>query len=79
MIIGEIASHDFPENWPDLLETLLNLFQSAQPTNSQAFGALKCMSIVAEHFADNQLFSLFPKLFPYVMNVAKNANVRAKG
>lgn len=82
MIIAEIASFDFPEQWSDLLSVLIQQFENAKTNKHLAYGSLKCLSLVAEHFGDRQVEVLFPNLFPYVMNIANNqyfsANIRAK-
>ena len=75
MIIAEIASHDFPEQWPDLITVLIQQFESAGNNEKMAYGSLKCLSLVAEHFSDHQVGVLFPNLFPYAMKVAESANV----
>lgn len=73
MIIAEIAANDFPEQWPDLLTVLIQQFETAND-EKMAYGSLKCLSLVAEHFSDRQVGILFPKLFPYAMTISQNTN-----
>jgi hypothetical protein len=72
MIIAEIAEHDYPEQWPDLVNILVQQFETCAPNDPMALGSLKCLSLVAEHFSDRQVGLLFPTLFPYVMNVTQS-------
>lgn len=83
MIISEIAHFDFPERWPNLLQGLMNILNNSKPTDSQTFGAIKCLSLVVEHFSDSQLTIVFPTLVPYMCGIVLKesiypSNIRSK-
>jgi hypothetical protein len=86
LVISEISSFDFPEQWPNLCKKLtfnsstkvtglMELFTKSEPSSLQAYGSIKCLSLVAEHFNDTQLTIVFPNLVPYMNKVNKNLNV----
>lgn len=55
--MSKIAGFDFPEQWPDLLPTLINLVPEG--TDTQLHGALKVLSdIVEESLSEEQFFSM---------------------
>lgn len=64
MVISEIASYDFPEKWPNLLNGLVQFLQSNDSV--QIYGSITCLSLVAEHFSTQQLPTVFPKLVPFM-------------
>ncbi|KAL9654710.1 hypothetical protein ABK040_008507 [Willaertia magna] len=81
MIIAEISEHDFPDEWPNLIEIIIKIYEGSN-SEIQSFGALKCLSLVAQHFTDKQTIVAFPVLTPYMLTIAANTqipqNVRAK-
>eukprot|EP01080_Neovahlkampfia_damariscottae_P010513 gene10513-3035_t len=83
LVISEISSFDFPENWPNLLSGLLDLFTKSEPNSVAAYGSIKCLSLVAEHFNDTQISIVFPQLVPFMNKINKNmnypSNIREKG
>ena len=54
-VISKIASVDFPEQWPTLLPTILNLVPRAEPT--QLYGVLVVLSNLVEDGFDEEQFS----------------------
>ena len=54
-VVSKIASADFPEQWPTLLPTLLNLVPRAEPT--QLYGVLVVLSNLVEDGFDEEQFS----------------------
>ena len=54
-MVSKIASADFPEQWPTLLPTLLNLVPRAEPT--QLYGVLVVLSNLVEDGFDEEQFS----------------------
>ena len=54
-VVSKIASADFPEQWPTLLPTLLNLVPQAEPT--QLYGVLVVLSNLVEDGFDEEQFS----------------------
>ncbi|KAI8632462.1 ARM repeat-containing protein [Xylariaceae sp. FL1651] len=70
-VVGKIANVDFPEQWPDLLPTLLNII----PTGNvgQLHGALKVLSdLVEESLSDDQFFSMAQDIVKVVYDIAVN-------
>ncbi|KAI1266092.1 armadillo-type protein [Xylariaceae sp. FL1019] len=71
--VGKIANVDFPEQWPDLLPTLLNIIPTG--TSGQLHGALKVLSdLVEESLSDDQFFSMAQSIVKVVYDVAANEN-----
>ncbi|KAI1332992.1 armadillo-type protein [Xylariaceae sp. FL0255] len=69
--VGKIANVDFPEQWPDLLPTLLNIIPTAN--DGQLHGALKVLSdLVEESLSDDQFFSMARDIVKVVYDVAVN-------
>ena len=54
-VVGKIASADFPEQWPSLLSTLLNLVSQAD--SSQLYGILVVLNNLVEDGFDEEQFS----------------------
>jgi hypothetical protein len=69
MIMGEIAEHDFPEQWPNLVTNLLHLFENSNPTAPAASSSLKCLLLVSQHFHDKQIQHVFPNLVRLIFNL----------
>ncbi|KAL2879038.1 hypothetical protein SGCOL_005738 [Colletotrichum sp. CLE4] len=71
--IGKIASADFPERWPSLLPTVLNVI----PTSSdvQLHGALRVLGdIIDESLSEDQFFTMARDIVKAVTEVALNEN-----
>ncbi|TQW00501.1 hypothetical protein V2A60_001580 [Cordyceps javanica] len=55
--VGKIAIHDFPEQWPSLLPTVLAVFP--QGNDSQLHGALRVLGdLVEESLSEDQFFGM---------------------
>ncbi|EME78885.1 uncharacterized protein MYCFIDRAFT_65314 [Pseudocercospora fijiensis CIRAD86] len=71
LVVSKIASADFPEDWPDLLPTVLNVV--ATGTDAQLHGALKVLNeLVDDSFNDEQFFNVARDLVKVVYDVAAN-------
>ncbi|KAI1876843.1 uncharacterized protein JN550_000915 [Neoarthrinium moseri] len=69
--VGKIANVDFPEQWPTLLPTLLNVIPNG--SDGQLHGALKVLSdLVDESLSDEQFFSMAQSIVKVVYDVAIN-------
>lgn len=76
LVVSKIATADFPDDWPDLLPTVLNVV--ATGSDSQLHGALKVLNeLVDDCFSDEQFFSVARDLVKAVFDVAVNDNRRA--
>ncbi|KXJ95130.1 armadillo-type protein [Microdochium bolleyi] len=70
-VVGKIANIDFPEQWPDLLPTLLNIIPAG--TDDQLHGALRVLGdLVDESLSDDQFFSMAQQIVKVVYDVALN-------
>jgi hypothetical protein len=68
-VVSKIASADFPDNWPDLLPTLLQIIPNSN--EAQLHGALKVLSdLVETGFSEDQFFKVARELVSTVFNVA---------
>jgi truncated hemoglobin YjbI len=74
LVASKIASVDFPEEWPELLPTLLQIISGTGP-DSQVHGALRVLSeLVESGFSEEQFFAVARDLVNGLQTVALNAN-----
>ncbi|KAI1310434.1 armadillo-type protein [Xylaria venustula] len=72
-VVGKIANVDWPEQWPILLPTLLNMIPAGN--DNQIHGALKVLSdLVEESLSDDQFFSMAQDIIKVVYDVAINGS-----
>ncbi|KAL1957395.1 hypothetical protein VTO42DRAFT_6075 [Malbranchea cinnamomea] len=70
-VVSKVASADFPDEWPDLLPTLLQIIPTGN--ESQLHGALKVLSdLVETGFSEEQYFKVARELVSTVFSVATN-------
>ncbi|KAI9722011.1 MAG: hypothetical protein M1812_001971 [Candelaria pacifica] len=68
-VVSKIASSDFPDQWPSLLPTLLQLIPSS--TDAQLHGSLKVLGdLVEDGFNEEQFFNSARDLVKVVYDVA---------
>lgn len=68
-VVSKIASVDFPEEWPELLPTLLHLIPNG--SDGELHGALKVLGdMVDDNFNDTQFFNVARELVSAVHSVA---------
>lgn len=68
-VVSKIASADFPEQWPDLLQKLMHIIPNG--TEGQLHGALKVLSeLVDDALNDEQFFRVAKDLVKLVYDVA---------
>lgn len=76
LVVSKIASSDFPDDWPDLLPTLMNVV--ANGADAQLHGALKVLNeLVDDGFNEEQFFKVGRELIKIVYNVAVNESRKA--
>lgn len=69
--VGKIAIHDFPEQWPNLLPTILSIIPSG--TDAQLHGALRVLGdLVEESLSEDQFFSMARDIAKTLTEVALN-------
>ena len=70
-VVSKIASVDYPERWPTLLPTLLQIIPSG--SDEQLHGALKVLGdLVEDCFNENQFFGIARDLVRMIYDVAIN-------
>jgi hypothetical protein len=70
-VVGKIASTDFPDQWPSLLPTLLQLIPTG--SDAQIHGALKVLGdMVEDGLSEEQFFKVARDLVKVVYDVAVN-------
>ncbi|KAI0017607.1 armadillo-type protein [Xylariomycetidae sp. FL0641] len=73
--VSKVANVDFPEQWPSLLPTLLNVIPTG--SDGQLHGALKVLfDLVDESLGDEQFLSMAQDIVKVVYDVAINENRR---
>ncbi|KAF1840814.1 ARM repeat-containing protein [Cucurbitaria berberidis CBS 394.84] len=71
LVVSKIAIADYPNEWPDLLDNLLELIPNA--TDGQLHGALKVLSeLVEDCFNETTFFGVAPRLVKILYDVAIN-------
>ncbi|KIL92684.1 hypothetical protein FAVG1_03864 [Fusarium avenaceum] len=71
--VGKIAVHDFPDQWPTLLPTILSVVPAG--TDAQLHGALRLLSdIIEESLSEDQFFSMVQDITKALAEVALNEN-----
>ena len=71
--VGKIAVHDFPEQWPDLLPSILSVISSG--TDTQLHGALRVLGdLIEESLSEDQFFSMARDIATALTEVALNEN-----
>ena len=69
LVVSKIATADFPDAWPDLLPTVLNVVSTG--SDGQLHGALKVLNeLVDDCFNEEQFFKVAHDLTEAVYNVA---------
>ncbi|OAX83180.1 hypothetical protein ACJ72_02454, partial [Emergomyces africanus] len=70
-VVSKIASADFPEEWPELLPSLLQIIPNS--SDVQLHGALRVLSdLVESGFSEEQFFAVARELVSTVFAVATN-------
>lgn len=71
LAVSKIAVADYPDQWPDLVDNLLQLIPNA--TDGQLHGALKVLSeLVDECFNEKTFFGVAPQLVKVLFGVSVN-------
>ena len=70
-VVSKIASSDFPDEWPDLLPTVLHIIQTGNDEQLQAALAV-LVELIDDCFNDTQFFSVARDLVKAIYDVAVN-------
>ncbi|KAK2742913.1 hypothetical protein FQN57_005043 [Myotisia sp. PD_48] len=75
MVVSKIAAADFPEDWPEVLPSLLQIIRSG--TGSQLHGALRVLSDLVENgLREDQFFTVAQELVSTLFDVATNTTLK---
>jgi importin-9 len=75
-VVSKIGSSDFPDEWPQLLPTALNVIQTGN--EDQLPGALKLLvDLIDDSFNEEQFFGVARDMVNTVYNLAVNEAVKA--
>ncbi|KAM4120044.1 hypothetical protein ACJW30_03G103900 [Castanea mollissima] len=77
MAVASIAVYDWPEEWPDLLPSLLKLI-SDQSNMNGVHGALRCLALLSGDLDDKTVPALVPVLFPCLLTIVSSPQVYEK-
>ena len=77
-VVSKIASADYPEQWPDLLQIVLGILQS-NPSDARLHGTLKVLNeLVEDGLDESQFFPSAQELVNSIHTVAVNEQRRPK-
>ena len=75
--VSKIASADFPDEWPELLPSLLHIINDAASSDGQLHGALKVLlDLVDTGFSEEQFFNVARDLVACLFAVATSESRR---
>ncbi|KAG1664011.1 hypothetical protein FOA52_010527 [Chlamydomonas sp. UWO 241] len=71
MAVAMAAGHDYPSEWPGLIEQLVAQIKGAGSAE-QAHGALRCLSLIADDIDEEHLPTVVPELMPTLLAIASS-------
>ncbi|CAN4121948.1 unnamed protein product [Withania somnifera] len=77
MAVASIAYYDWPEDWPDLLPSLMKCITDQTNMNA-VHGALRCFALVLADLDDNMVPKLVPVLFPCLHTIVSSPQIYEK-
>lgn len=77
MAVASIAHYDWPEDWPDLLPSLMKCITDQTNMNA-VHGALRCFALVSADLDDNMVPKLVPVLFPCLHTIVSSPQIYEK-
>ncbi|XP_075096715.1 uncharacterized protein LOC107810364 isoform X1 [Nicotiana tabacum] len=77
MAVASIAHCDWPEDWPDLLPSLMKCI-SDQTNMNAVHGALRCLALVSADLDDMMVPKLVPVLFPCLHTIVSSPQIYEK-
>lgn len=75
--VSAIAFSDWPEDWPNLFETLMNYLSSGNP--GAIYSSMKVFSEICHDICDNQIPTIAPILLPKMYEIFVNTQVFSIG
>jgi hypothetical protein len=74
-IVSEIASSDWPDEWPTLLDSLVQLLNSGRPES--VHGCMRVLTdFVSTDLSEDQLLPLSSAVLPQLLQILGNEQVR---
>ncbi|KAK4376525.1 hypothetical protein RND71_002821 [Anisodus tanguticus] len=77
MAVASIAHYDWPEDWPDLLPSLIKCITDQTNMNA-VHGALRCFALVSADLDDKMVPKLVPVLFPCLHTIVSSPQIYEK-
>ncbi|XP_059317050.1 uncharacterized protein LOC132067756 isoform X2 [Lycium ferocissimum] len=77
MGVASIAHYDWPEEWPDLLPSLMKCITDQTNMNA-VHGALRCFALVSADLDDKMVPKLVPVLFPCLHTIVSSPQIYEK-
>ncbi|CAN4124710.1 unnamed protein product [Withania somnifera] len=77
MAVASIAHYDWPEDWPDLLPSLMKCIIDQTNMNT-VHGALRCFALVSADLDDNMVPKLIHVLFPCLHTIVSSPQIYEK-
>ncbi|KAJ8548086.1 hypothetical protein K7X08_021322 [Anisodus acutangulus] len=77
MAVASIAHYDWPEDWPDLLPSLMKCITDQTNMNA-VHGALRCFALVSADLDDKMVPKLVPVLFPCLHTIVSSPQIYEK-
>jgi hypothetical protein len=83
MVVAAIAQHDFPDEWPGMVQELIQRLQSAasaggEGSSEAAAGVLRCLELCAGELDQAQLIETLDVLSPLLAPVVASPTARPK-
>lgn len=83
MVVAAIAQHDFPDEWPGMVQELIQRLQSAasaggEGSSEAAAGVLRCIELCAGELDQAQLIETLDVLSPLLAPVVASPTARPK-
>ena len=70
MAVAAIAKQDWPEQWPQLFQQLVEMVRSGDALAVD--GAVLCMALFADYIDDRSVAAVAPAAFPMLMHIIKS-------
>ncbi|EPS68989.1 hypothetical protein M569_05779, partial [Genlisea aurea] len=75
--VSEIATYDWPDDWPELLSFLISLINDKKKLNA-VHGALRCLAFISSDMDDKMVPKLIPILFPSLYTIVSSPQTYEK-
>ena len=76
-VVSAIAFSDWPEDWPNLFETLMSYLSSGNP--GAIYSSMKVFNEICHDICDNQIPTIAPILLPKMYEIFINTQIFSNG